>query len=48
MHARGAFDILLALGPDNIRTEIEKDMFITQAGGMVRVDHGAIKARLTT
>jgi hypothetical protein len=35
MHARGAFDILQALGPDNIRTEIEKDMFVTQAGGMV-------------
>ncbi|KAK5193271.1 hypothetical protein LTR92_006640 [Exophiala xenobiotica] len=35
MHARGAFDILQALGPDNIRTEIEKDMFVTQAGGMI-------------
>lgn len=35
MHARGAFDVLLALGPDKIHTEVEKDLLITQGGGMV-------------
>lgn len=35
MHARGAFDVLLALGPDKIHTEVEKGLLITQGGGMV-------------
>ncbi|KAK6364246.1 hypothetical protein LTS17_012417 [Exophiala oligosperma] len=35
MHARGAFDVLLALGPDKIHTEVEKDLLITQGGGMI-------------
>ncbi|KIW10463.1 hypothetical protein PV08_11427 [Exophiala spinifera] len=35
MHARGAFEVLLALGPDRINTEVKRDLLITQAGGMI-------------
>ncbi|KAF2469835.1 uncharacterized protein BDR25DRAFT_343509 [Lindgomyces ingoldianus] len=35
MHSRGAFDILEALGPENITTEVEKDILIAQAELMI-------------
>lgn len=35
MHSRGAFDVLGALGPQSITTELDKDLLVTQAEIMV-------------
>jgi hypothetical protein len=35
MHSQGAFKILEGLGPRNISTEIDKDIFIAQVELMV-------------
>jgi hypothetical protein len=40
MHSRGAFDVLCALGPDNVITSAEKDMLVAQTEMMVSIMFG--------
>jgi hypothetical protein len=35
LHAKGAFDVLDALGPESIKTEAEKDLLVAQSEVMV-------------
>lgn len=47
-HARGAFNVLHALGPSNIVSEGEKDLLIAQAEVMVRAAFGQSQYDLLT
>lgn len=47
-HARGAFNVLHALGPENIVSEGEKDLLIAQAEVMVRAGSSALQSTCFT